>query len=233
MGARRPSAPFAPYDPPEILSADLAPFALELGAWGTTDPKQLALLDQPPEAPLAQARELLRRLGALDAQHRITPHGKAMAEIGTHPRLAHMMLKAKQQGRGSLACDLAALLSERDLVKGRSADADLRHRLDLLHGEGSTDRGARDRIRRSAEAWRKQLGVALDRNPDRSAIGAVVALAYPDRLAQRRGGPGQYRLSNGKGARWPRPIRWHGRISGGCRARRGPRARRGSFSQPP
>jgi ATP-dependent helicase HrpB len=192
---------FAPYDPPEILSADLAPFALELGAWGTTDPKQLALLDQPPEAPLAQARDLLRRLGALDGQHRTTAHGKAMAEIGTHPRLAHMMLKAKDQGRGSLSCDLAALLSERDLVKGRATDADLRHRLDLLHGEGGAERGARDRIRRSAEAWRKQLGIALDRNPDRGAIGAVVALAYPDRLAQQRGGPGQYRLSNGKGAR--------------------------------
>lgn len=192
---------FAPYDPPEILSADLAPFALELGAWGSTDPKQLALLDPPPAAPLAQARDLLHRLGALDTRHRATPHGKAMAEIGTHPRLAHMMLRAKDQGRGSLACDLAALLSERDLVKGARDDADLRHRLDLLHGEGSADRGARERIRRAAEAWRKQLGVALDRNPDRAAIGAVVALAYPDRLAQRRGGPGQYRLSNGKGAR--------------------------------
>jgi ATP-dependent helicase HrpB len=89
---------FAPYDPPEILSADLAPFALELGTWGTTDPAQLALLDPPPEAPLAQARDLLRRLGALDAQHRATPHGKAMGELGTHPRLAHMMLKAKAQG---------------------------------------------------------------------------------------------------------------------------------------
>jgi ATP-dependent helicase HrpB len=192
---------FAPYDPPEILSADLAPFALELGTWGTTDPTQLALLDQPPEAPLAQARDLLRRLGALDAQHRATAHGKAMGEFGTHPRLAHMMLKAKEQGRGSLSCDLAALISERDLVKGRNEDADLRHRLDLLHGEGHAERGARDRIRRSAEAWRKQLGVSPDRNPDRHAVGAVVALAYPDRLAQRRGGPGQYRLSNGKGAR--------------------------------
>ena len=196
---------FATYDPPEILSADLAPFALELGAWGTTDPAQLALLDPPPEAPLAQARDLLHRLGALDPQHRATRHGRAMAEFGTHPRLAHMMLTAKEQGRGSLACDLAALLSERDLVKGRSDDADLRHRLDLLHGQGAVghgaERGARERIRRSAEAWRKQLGIPLDRDPARAETGAVVALAYPDRLAQRRGGPGQYRLSNGKGAR--------------------------------
>ncbi|MBW8785596.1 MAG: ATP-dependent helicase HrpB, partial [Novosphingobium sp.] len=191
----------APYDPPEILSADLAPFALELGSWGTTDPGRLALLDPPPEAPLAQARDLLRRLGALDAHDRATKHGKAMSEFGTHPRLAHMMLRAKAQGRGSLACDLAALLSERDLVKGRSEDADLRHRLDLLHGESGAERGARERIRRSAEAWRKQLGVALDRAPQRHAIGALIALAYPDRLGQRRGGPGQYRLSNGKGAR--------------------------------
>jgi ATP-dependent helicase HrpB len=192
---------FAAYDPPEILSADLAAFALELGNWGTTDVTQLALLDPPPEAPLTQARDLLRRLGALDAQHRATSHGKAMAEIGTHPRLAHMMLKAKAQDRGSLAADLAALLSERDLVRGRVEDADLRHRLDLLHGEGGADRSARERIRRSAEAWRKQLDMPLDRNPERNAIGAVVALAYPDRLAQRRGGFGQYRLSNGKGAR--------------------------------
>jgi len=200
----------APFDPPEIAAADLAPFALELGLWGTTDPAGLALLDPPPEAPLAQARDLLQRLGALDADHRTTGHGKAMAELGTHPRLAHMMLKAKAEGRGSLACDLAALLSERDLAKERRDDADLRHRLDLLHeganGRARGERGASDRIRRSADAWRRQLGIALDRDPERGAIGAVVALAYPDRLAQRRaqgsgGVPGQYRLSNGKGAR--------------------------------
>jgi ATP-dependent helicase HrpB len=194
----------APFDAPEILAADLAPFALELGVWGTTDPAALALLDLPPEAHLAQARDLLRRLGAVDAENRATSHGKAMAELGTHPRLAHMMLRAKQQNRGALAADLAALLSERDLARDGRSDADLRHRLDLLR-EGGGDgldrgRGARERIRRSADAWRKQLAAAGETR-DRDAIGAVTALAYPDRIAQRRGGAGQYRLANGKGAK--------------------------------
>ena len=189
-----------PYDAPEILAADLAPFALELGVWGTTDAAALALLDAPPEAHLRQARDLLQRLGALDAEGRATAHGKAMAELGTHPRLAHMMLKAKEQERGALAADLAALLSERDLVREGRSDADLRHRLDLLREGGGGDRGARERIRRSADAWRKQLG-AGNAARDRDAVGAVTALAYPDRIAQKRGGAGQYRLANGKGAK--------------------------------
>jgi ATP-dependent helicase HrpB len=194
----------APFDAPEILAADLAPFALELGAWGTTDPGSLALLDAPPEAHLAQARDLLQRLGALDSANRATPHGKAMVELGTHPRLAHMMIRAGAQGRGALAADLAALLSERDLVRDGRGNADLRHRLDLLREGGANgrdgDRGARERIRRSAEAWRKQLSAA-NATGDRNTVGAVTALAYPDRIAQRRGGDGQYRLANGKGAR--------------------------------
>jgi ATP-dependent helicase HrpB len=207
---------FAPYDPPEILAADLTTFALELGIWGSTGPGALHLLDQPPPAALAEARDLLRRLEAIGPDHRATRHGHAMAELGVHPRLAHMMLTAKRRGLGALACDIAALLSERDLARQSRDDADLRHRLDLLHAasehppnreagrgadRGGRDRGARDRVRRSAEAWRRQLGIAADRDPDRNAIGAVVALAYPDRLAQQRGGRGQYRLSNGKGAR--------------------------------
>jgi ATP-dependent helicase HrpB len=189
----------APFDAPEILAADLAPFALELGVWGTTDPAALALLDPPPEAHLAQARELLGRLGALDSAGRATAHGRAMAELGTHPRLAHMMLRAKAQDRGALAADLAALLSERDLVKDGRRDADLRHRLDLLRENGGA-RGDRERIRRSADAWRKQLGSTGEAR-DREAVGALAALAYPDRIAQQRGAPGQYRLANGKGAK--------------------------------
>jgi ATP-dependent helicase HrpB len=184
----------APFDAPEILAADLAPFALELGVWGTPDHAALALLDAPPEVHLGQARDLLRRLGALDADDRATPHGKAMSELGAHPRLAHMMITAAEQKRGALAADLAALLSERDLVRDGRGNADLRHRLDLLRESGG------ERIRRSADAWRKQLSAGTARH-DRDAAGAVTALAYPDRIAQQRGGTGQYRLANGKGAK--------------------------------
>jgi ATP-dependent helicase HrpB len=193
---------FAAYDPPEILAADLTPFALELAIWGT-EAGALRLLDAAPAAALAEARDLLRRLDAIDGHGRATAHGRAMAELGVHPRLAHMMLVAKQRGSGPLACDIAALLSERDLLRQNRDDADLRHRIDLLHAraDSTVDRGARDRVKRSAEAWRRQLGLAADREPDRNAIGGIVALAYPDRLAQQRGGRGQYRLSNGKGAR--------------------------------
>ncbi|HEY4161625.1 MAG TPA: ATP-dependent helicase HrpB [Dongiaceae bacterium] len=193
----------AVYDLPEILAADLTPFTLELAIWGTTESGALHLLDQPPQASSGEARELLRRLNAIDHSGHATAHGRAMAELGVHPRLAHMMLTAQQRGSGALACDVAALLSERDLVRQSRDDADLRHRIDLLHSgrNGEADRGARDRVKRSAENWRRQLGVAADRDPDRNAIGAIVALAYPDRLAQQRGGRGQYRLSNGKGAK--------------------------------
>ena len=195
----------AAFAPPEITAVDLAPLALELAAWGIADPASLALLDPPPAAALKQAEELLAQLGAIDPARRITPHGKAMAELGVHPRLAHMMLIGKQRGLGSLACDIAALLSERDLLKGRQADTDLRHRVDLLHGieRGEIDRGVKDRVMRSADDWRRQLGVKRESDPHRAMAGQIVALAYPDRLAQRRGAAGQFRLSSGRGAILP------------------------------
>ncbi|WP_374384618.1 ATP-dependent helicase HrpB [Dongia sp.] len=184
---------------PEILEIDLAPLALELAAWGVEDPATLALLDPPPPAALMQARELLRELGALDDAHRITAHGRAMAELGLHPRLAHMLITAKGRGRGALACDIAALLSERDLVSGSGRGADLGERLELLRSGGG-DRAARARIQQSAKDWRRQLGIAADVDGSRQEAGSIVALAYPDRLAQQRGGKGQYRLASGRGA---------------------------------
>lgn len=195
----------AAFAPPEIMAVDLAPLALELAAWGIADPASLALLDPPPAAALTQAQDLLRQLGAIDAATRITPHGKGMAELGVHPRLAHMILAAKQRDLGSLACDIAALLSERDLLKGRQMDTDLRHRIDLLHGNerGEIDRGVKERAMRSADDWRRQLGIRRESDPHRAAAGQIVALAYPDRLAQRRGGAGQFRLSSGRGAILP------------------------------
>lgn len=120
-----------PRRPPEILEADLCPLALELAQWGVADPRTLAWLDPPPAGAFASARELLRRLGALDEQGRIATHGRTMADLAMHPRLAHMVLKAIPLGLGGLACDVAALLTERDVLQagpgGRTAD--LRARL--------------------------------------------------------------------------------------------------------
>ena len=186
-----------PFTPPEIFEADLAPLALELARWGVSDPAALPFLDPPPAAAYAQARTLLRELDALDAAGAITRHGRAMAAIGFHPRLAHMILKARERGHGALACDIAALLSERDIVKPGPAarDCDLRLRLELLH-----ERGAAATIRAQAAQWRRQLGLKNERI-DPQAAGAVVALAYPDRIAQRRGGAvGSFRLASGSGA---------------------------------
>ena len=205
--------------PPEMLDADLAPLVLELALWGTSDPSELSWLTSPPSGSVAQARDLLTRLGALDLTGRITPHGKQMAELPLHPRLSHMLLKAGSPQSTTLACDIAALLSERDILRGPSGwrNADLRLRLDVLHGQpdhaaGATvDRGACQRVKRTAELWRQQLGrvmkpakpVAHDHVDD---TGRLLALAYPDRIAQRQAGTeARYLLTNGRGALFASP----------------------------
>jgi ATP-dependent helicase HrpB len=119
---------------PEILEADLAGLALELAIWGVDDPSRLRWLDPPPPVTFDSACRLLRSLEALDADGRATDHGRQMAALPLHPRLAHMLVAANSRGQGGTACDLAALLSERDVVRfeaGRS-DADMRIRFDLL-----------------------------------------------------------------------------------------------------
>ncbi|HET6620367.1 MAG TPA: ATP-dependent helicase HrpB [Dongiaceae bacterium] len=191
------------FDAPEIEAADLAPLALELAVWGLADPALLTLMTPPPAAALSQARGLLRQLEAIDASNLATAHGRRMAELGVHPRLAHMMVRSQERGLGDLACDIAAILSERDLLKGRESDADLRHRVQLLRGDSNDpalDRNQRARVRQSAVDWRRQLGVEKEAQSPVAQSGQVLALAYPDRLAQRRGGVGQFRLSNGRGA---------------------------------
>ncbi|BAI73226.1 ATP-dependent helicase [Azospirillum sp. B510] len=212
----------APFTTPEIADADLAPLALELAVWGVRDPAGLSWLDQPPAAAMAQARELLTGLGGLDKSGAITPHGRRMAGFGVHPRLAHMMLAGKAMGQGALACLVAALLGERDIVRSQPGfrDADLRLRVDLLRGEErggfgaarglGVDRGGAQQAVKQARQWRRQLGVRDDDAMDSQAVGLLVALAYPDRIGQRRPGgqgggqPGgvaaQYRLSGGRGA---------------------------------
>lgn len=197
-----------PHRTPEILEADLAPLALELAAWGVADPDSLRWLDPPPAGAFAQARELLAWLGALDEDGGITPHGRRMAELALHPRLAHMALRAVEDGQGALACEIAALLDERDILlrDGEPAEADLRLRLDALRTgrapAGHTlHRGALHRVREEARHWRRSLGVRGGDVVDADAAGALLARAFPDRIAQRRPGrPGRFLLRNGRGA---------------------------------
>jgi len=198
-----------PFTAPEIRDADLAPLVLELAQWGVRDAQQLSWLDPPPVAAQAQARDLLRRLGALDEHERITAHGKAMAQLALHPRLAHMLLRAQQWKLGGVACDLAALLSERDVMKGAGSarDGDVRTRLELLRrathsaGGSSVDSAALQRVTQSSRQWQKNLRVEPAQAQDMHSAGLLLALAYPDRIAQRRGAEGyRYLLANGRGA---------------------------------
>ncbi len=193
---------------PEILQADLASLALELAVWGIRDPNSLAWLDAPAAGPYGQAESLLRQLGALDAGGRATEHGRQMARLPMHPRLAHMALIAKRRGLGPEAALLAALLGERDVLSGSGAarDADLRHRLELIGGKPSSALndvrpGARKRIAEVARQIRRLLDVP-ERTTDARHAAMLVALAYPDRLAQRRGSGG-FRMANGRGAVLP------------------------------
>jgi ATP-dependent helicase HrpB len=208
MWPEHAQAGLVPHGTPEILDADLAPLALELAAWGVADPAELAWLDPPPSAAFAQARELLRELGALDAGGAVTPHGRAMAELPLHPRLAHLLLRGRELGMGGLACDLAALLSERDVFRRGDGppDADLRLRLEALRdaaagrrARGPADAGALHRVLAESREWRRRLRVREE--GDASAAGLLLALAYPDRIGQRRAGrSGRYLLRSGRGA---------------------------------
>ncbi len=141
-------ATLLPYTPPEMRNADLTPLALELAGWGIKDAGALDWLDPPPPGALAEGRALLQRLGALDPQGLITPHGRAMTALPAHPRLAHMLLVAKSRGQGATAADLAALLAERDIYRAsgnnmarHTSPSDLLDRLESLaewrkNGEG-------------------------------------------------------------------------------------------------
>jgi ATP-dependent helicase HrpB len=191
------------HAPPEMTSADLAPLALELAAWGDSDPSAYAFLDAPPAAAYARALELLRELEAIDQAGRITPHGRTMNGLGLHPRLAHMILAGERAGAGRTACAVAALLSERDILRPERdrPDADLRSRIAAFEGfrDNSIDRGALARARENARAWARRARIV--QGPiDSERTGALLALAYPERVAQRRGPRGAYRLRSGRGA---------------------------------
>ncbi|MDO5658022.1 MAG: ATP-dependent helicase HrpB [Paracoccus sp. (in: a-proteobacteria)] len=189
MWAEAEAGALPAFAPPEIAVADLAGLALELAVWGAA-PGDLAFLTPPPEAALTEARALLSDLGALDAGGRITAHGRAMAALPVHPRIAHMLLNAGRQ-----AATLAALMGERDPLRGASVDLGLR--LAALRRGGEP---ALDRIRREAA----RLARMAPPDPEPLSLGAMAALAYPDRIgARRKGDQPRFVLSGGKGAVLP------------------------------
>ena len=186
--------------PPEIAIADLAPLALDLALWGAREAAALPLLDGPPTPAYAAARSLLSDLGALGPDGVITAQGRRMASFPLHPRLAHMALSAAEQEEGRLACLIAAVLGERELEPA-ARDGDLASRVErVLAGDGPGDLLAR--IRRTARRLEGLAGAGpAGREPRPGRTGAVLALAYPDRIARRRSeGNARYRLSGGQGA---------------------------------
>jgi len=190
------------FDRPEILEAELSSLVLDCAAWGTP-PGELKFQDQPPQGALTAAAALLTELGGL-ADGRITPVGQRMASLGSHPRLASMMLAAETTGEQALAADLAALLEERDPLRSQDAPADIGTRLlAIRYGDPDADRGALSRIRRAAGQYRRRLRLPADL-PGDGDPGRLLAAAFPDRIGQRRGEPGSFRFSGGGGGRMPR-----------------------------
>jgi ATP-dependent helicase HrpB len=207
---------------PEILSADLSSFALDLAAWGST-PEQLTFLDSPPRPALTEARTLLTELGALDADGRITEEGHKLRQLPLPPRLARMVIDAAAEGAALAAAEIAAVIGERGLG---GDDVDLTHRLEALHRDRSPRaRDARAMAARWAEIAEEpsplegegqEAGSKQNSPPSRIATrsdlplrgrgeqnhGVLLALAYPERIAKNRGsGTGQFILANGRGAR--------------------------------
>ena len=209
---------------PEILAADLSPLLLDIAQWGVTDPATLPFLDPPPAAALTEARALLMTLGALDADGRITGEGQRLRGLPLPPRLSRMVVDAAARGAGRDAADIAAILTERGLG---GDDVDLAHRLDRFRSDKSTR--ARD-ARAMAARWFSSLSPAGRGRPgearagegaqnrvrhespsprhsphrgegdDALSTGALLALAYPDRVAKNRGGGnGTFLLANGRG----------------------------------
>lgn len=179
------TAGLPPFDPPEILEADLSALVLDCALWGVADPRQLAWLDPPPDAAISEARTRLTALEAIDANGRPTGHGRTIARLPLPPRLGHMLVRAGEQGLAQVAAQVAVLLGERGLG-GNDADLELRMR------RWRTERGQRaEHARRMAARWAGLVPAAPGAEIDDAAVARCVALAFPDRLAKRRDASGE------------------------------------------
>ncbi|WP_414644852.1 ATP-dependent helicase HrpB [Bradyrhizobium sp.] len=190
------TASLAAYTQPEILSADLSSLLLDLAQWGVSDPASLAFLDSPPAPALKEARELLRELGALDADGRITDEGKSLRALALPPRLARMIVDSHRLGAGRTAAEIATVLTERGLG-GDHVDLDVR--LEMFRRDRSQRAEA---ARGQARRWAAQVAVDNKARPEGEeppSNGVMLAFAFPDRVAKNRGN-GSFVLANGRGA---------------------------------
>ncbi len=184
------TAGLPPYDPPEILEADLSALLLDCAIWGVADPRELRWIDPPPQPAIVEARERLSNLGAIDEAGRPTAHGRAMARLPLPPRLAHMMIAAAERGWARTSAEVAVLLGERGLGGN---DVDIEQRLVRWRREKGTRADASRRLARRWESLvagggRTQAGDAAGAMA--ASAGACLALAYPDRLSRSRGADG-------------------------------------------
>jgi ATP-dependent helicase HrpB len=207
----------------EIRHADMMPLALELAVWGAS-PDELFWLDPPPASAMSQARDVLHALGAIDTAGRVTVHGRVLTAMPLHPRLAHMLIVGARLGLGALAAEVAALLSERDLLRGSRGQevrvgCDIALRLQALRQGGQelptgirVDEGVRSRVRQVAKELIRRVPMGVVSKNERAvdtddAVGVLLALAYPERLAQAMGhamshavGGGRFVLASGRAA---------------------------------
>ena len=190
---------------PEIAQVELASLALELAAWGSDD---LRFVDTPPAGALAAARELLQRLGALSDSGTLTPLGRRMLTLGTHPRLAAMLMAAGAGVEQALACDLAALVEARDPLRQGGDALAARWRALAAFRQGrvppDANRGGLATIDAASKQWRRRLrcDAAPPSSVEAHQLGDLLAHAFPDRIAARHPtDPLRYLLANGRSAR--------------------------------
>uniref|UniRef100_UPI0037D9DDF1 ATP-dependent helicase HrpB n=1 Tax=Vulcanococcus sp. TaxID=2856995 RepID=UPI0037D9DDF1 len=195
---RRPA-----FDPPAVMEADPAPLVLQLAEWGAGLGETLPWLEPPPEAHLREGQGLLRQLGALEEGGTLSAHGRKLANLGVHPRLAQLLLRSCELGAVELGCSLAALLSERDPLSQLEAGSDLMRRLDWLRSPGRDPR--RQQLRLLQQQLRRQLPeqppAAASTDNEAAVAAELLAHAYPERVAlERTPGSGRYLTRSGRGA---------------------------------